>query len=419
MNPDKDEPDPNASRSTVQFSDCPSSSQLGPLRNVSTVNDPQSLLETPWWLILLLSLVIGPASPRLVFAQTVQWKSMGLRNVPIMDLLIDEKKTAVRGTDASSMTIYAITPTNVFVSHGDTSWYVFNNLSLDQDIECFSYPTNSGHGLLCSTEYGLMQSSPLGSDWDFISSGFGPERSVVSISVARSSPSTMYAITSEKNSNEVHDELLKTTNGGRAWFALQPLHRQTSPTSLYAVYVDPHQSTTIYASIEISDCSWLLKSTDGGTRWGEIQHLFGVTEILDVSFDPEAPNTVYFIGNAGRERGIYKSTDGLRSYERKMKSKRLFRLFIHPTNRQILYCLEWPHTIHYSTNAGERWSTVNTDGLNSKDVALSMAVDSHSTIYLGIATRGVFKSEQKNDNHLSSLKALGSILSVSPSGKGH
>ncbi len=419
MNPDKDEPDLNAWTSSVRFSDCLHfCPPLGRPKKVSRIARRLCLLVNPWWFTLFFTLFIGHESPDLVFAQTIEWKSMGLQNVPIIDLVVDERKPAVQGTDASSTTICAITPTNVYISHGDSSWYVLNNLSLDQDIACFSYPTNSGYGLLCSTEYGIMQSYPLGSEWEFIGSGFGAERSVVSMSVARSSPSFMYAITSENSSNGADDEIIKTNDRGKTWFALSTPPQQTSPTLLHGVYVDPHRSNTVYATVDEAGVPWVIKSTDGGARWNEIKHFHGVAQITDLCFDPEISNTVYFIGGTVHRGGIYKSTDGLRTYEQKMESKRLFRLFMHPTNRQILFGLELPHTIHYSTNAGERWSTVNTVGLNSKYVALSMAVDSHSTIYLGIAKHGVFRSEQKIGNHISSLKALGSIISVSTARRG-
>lgn len=414
MNPDKDETDSPASVSTIRFFRH-STRKQGPPSTVSIVAIRQSLLRTRWAFLLLVYLLIGHWPPHPALAQTVRWKSLGLRDVPIIDLVVDERNPDVQTGGGPSVLICAITPTSVFISRGDTSWYEFNN-SLSP-VECFPYTAHSNFGLLCATEHELMQSSPLGSDWDIIGSGFGSRRSVVSLSVARSSPEIIYAVTSEKNSSGSDDELLKTTNGGKRWFALRTLPRLTSPTSLHSVYVDPHRSTTIYASMEIAGFPWLLKSTDGGARWEEIRHFFGVREILELSFDPVVPDLVYFIGTAGREHGIYKSTDGLLTYECAMKAKRLFRLVVHPTNRQILYSLELPHTIHVSATAGESWSSVSTTGLPSKCVALSMTVDSHNTLYLGTAKHGVFSSEQKIGKHISSLKALGSTISVSAAGK--
>lgn len=414
MNPDKDEPDSPASVSTIRFSRHPSSKHV-PLGSVSAVAFRQSLLRSRWSCLLFVFLLMGHCSPHRALAQTVGWKSLGLQNVPIVDIVVDERNSDVRTGGGPVDLICAITPTNVFISRGDTSWYEFNYSP--SPVECFPYIAHSTFGLLCATEQELMQSSPLGSDWEIIGSGFGTRRSVVSLSVARSSPEIIYAVTSEKNSSGSDDELLKTTNGGRVWFALRTLPRLTTPTSLHSVYVDPHRSTTIYASIDVAGFPWLLKSTDGGARWEEIRHFFGVTEILDVSFDPVDPNIVYFIGNAGRKHGIYKSTDGLLTYECVMKAKRLLRLVMHPTNQQILYSLELPHTIHVSVNAGESWSSVGTTELPSKCVALSMTVDSHNTLYLGTAKHGVFSSEQKIEKHISSLKTLGSTISVSAAGK--
>lgn len=352
-------------------------------------------------------------STQTAFCQHEEWRNIGLKNVPVVDLVVDEKKSILHETNTASTTIYAVTPTNVYVSSGDTSWHVLNDISFSQDISCFDYATTSTYGILCACRYGLMQSFPLGSEWNIIGQASPIDRSVISVSVARSNPDMMFAVLSNDGPAAGDDELVKTTDSGETWFSVQTLPRYEYFISLHSVYVDPQHSNTVYATCDQAGVPWVIKSTDGGTRWFEIEHEKGLDEITDLYFDPTNSNIIYFIGGTVHRRAIYKSIDGLRTYNVKKECDRVYTLSISPTHRKIFYALALPHTVYCSTDAGETWTTLSMTGIDSSCVALTVAVDSHNTIYLGTAEHGIFMSERKRSKPAVSVKALSGITPVS------
>jgi hypothetical protein len=346
-------------------------------------------------------------------AQTVAWRAIGLRGVPVVSLLIEEKKVSFEEMAVASATVYAITPTDAYYSDRENSWAILNDVSVEQDNPFFSFSTTSGYGLISTSRYVLIRSYPLGSPWEAMGPGFKPNQEIISFAVARSRPEIMFVVLSNAGPDPEDDELAKTTDGGASWWFIHTLPRYERFLSLHDVYVNPRQSSVVYLTIDQGDVPWIIKSTDGGMCWCEIDHRNDVDEIVDLYFDPVRPCIVYFIGSSVQKRGIYKSTDGLATYTLKKRCDNILSLFIPTRDRQHIYALALPHTLLQSTDGGESWSTLSTVGLDSSAVVLSLAVDSHKAVYLGTAHHGIFKSERKKVDVRALEGTLGSISTIS------
>jgi len=219
-------------------------------------------------------------------------------------------------------------------------------------MTCFPVVVNQAQELICVSQYGIIQSAPLGSEWKFLSKGFGVDHSIISLSVSRSAPNIIYAVVADDEPEPSDGELIKSTDGGETWFPVGTLPRTEYFISLHEVYVDPKHSNIVYVIMEEAGVPWVFKSVDEGATWHSIEHRHSVGEITNLVFDPVNPNTVYFIGGAVHRHGIYKTTDGFQSYHLKISVNHLCTLTMHPRKRRHLYATAFPHSVLESTDAG-------------------------------------------------------------------
>jgi photosystem II stability/assembly factor-like uncharacterized protein len=140
---------------------------------------------------------------------------------------------------------------------------------------------------------------------------------ITAISVCESDPSTYWVATASGG-------LLKTTNNGTT-FRHQFDHEAT--VSIGDVCVAPSDKNVVWVGTgennprnSVSYGDGVYKSTDGGRTWHNmgLQHSFQVGKIL---IHPKDPDVVY-VGALGRlygpgeERGLFKTTDGGKSWQR-------------------------------------------------------------------------------------------------------
>jgi photosystem II stability/assembly factor-like uncharacterized protein len=144
----------------------------------------------------------------------------------------------------------------------------------------------------------------------------------------------------------------KTIDGGRVWL---PIFDSQPVASIGALAVAPSAPDTVYVGSGESTLrdsmgygNGMYKSTDAGRTWTHIG-LDETQHIGRVAVDPKNPNVVFVaaIGHlyqAHAERGVYKTTDGGRSWK-----KVLFRndsvgavdVVIDPANPQVIYASLW------------------------------------------------------------------------------
>jgi photosystem II stability/assembly factor-like uncharacterized protein len=142
--------------------------------------------------------------------------------------------------------------------------------------------------------------------------------------------------------------LRKSTDGGASWD-----YTGLSADGLYALVIDPTNSTTLYAGTN----SGVSMSTDGGATW----KIAGLTKmnVTLLAIDPVQPNVLY-----AATRGVYPDT-----------SRSLFK----------------------STDSGANWSPINNglgDVLDTHTPVNVLIIDPNHTnvLYVGTSGYGVFRS---------------------------
>ena len=206
----------------------------------------------------------------------------------------------------------------------------------------------------------------------------------------------------------------KTTDGGLNWkpvFDKQPVH------SIGALAIAPSEPEVVYAgtgesfirsNISIGNGIW--KSSDGGTNWEHLG-LKGTGRISRIVVHPENPDLVYVavLGHGytpQKERGIFKSTDGGKSWKQVLQideNTGASDLVMDPHNPRILFAGMWhlelkPWTrtsggpgggIYRSLDGGETWKKLEKNGLpkgNVGKIALAMTAAQTERIYALIET---------------------------------
>ena len=144
----------------------------------------------------------------------------------------------------------------------------------------------------------------------------------------------------------------KTDDAGRTWM---PVFDAESTGSIGAVAVAPSDPNTIYVGSgeglqrpDLSVGDGIYKSTDGGATWAHLGLRDG-QQIPAVIVDPHDPNRVFaaVLGHPygpNPERGVFRSMDGGRSWEKvlyKDENTGAFDVVFNPSNPQTLFAVLW------------------------------------------------------------------------------
>ncbi|HLH17859.1 MAG TPA: hypothetical protein VKX45_11590 [Bryobacteraceae bacterium] len=247
----------------------------------------------------------------------------------------------------------------------------------------------------------------------------GPERGgrVTAVTGVPSQPFTFYM-------GSTGGGVWKTTDAGHTWVnvtdAYLPLGSmgaievsQSNPDVVYA----GTGSSKIRSNVSIGRGIW--KSTDAGKTWA-FSGLRDVGQIATIRVDPGNPDIVYVAAQGNpfapnRERGVYKSTDGGKTWRNVLFVSDLCGaadLELQPGNPRVVFASMWhaqrkPWTIisgakeggiYKSTDAGETWTKLAgglPDGLFGRsNVAISAAKPDR--IYALIEAKpgaGLYRSE--------------------------
>lgn len=177
-----------------------------------------------------------------------------------------------------------------------------------------------------------------GGVWKSINSGtsFKPvfdkyTQSIGAIAIDQNHPDTVWVGTGEsdtRNSVSVGTGIYKTTDAGENW-QLMGLEKSER---ISRIIVDPKNSDTVYVAVpghlwDASEDRGLYKTTDGGKSWTRILYVNADTGCSDVVLDPQMPTIVYavtwqfrrqpyFFTSGGTGSGIQKSTDGGKTWKK-------------------------------------------------------------------------------------------------------
>ena len=175
----------------------------------------------------------------------------------------------------------------------------------------------------------------------------------------------------------------KTTNAGTTW---KPLTDNQPFYSTGCITIDPNNSSTIWLGTgenvggrHVGIGHGIYRSMDGGSSW-EDMGLKKSEHISKIIVHPDDSNVIWVavqgpLWSSGGERGLYKSTDGGKTWENKLEINEwtgVTDLVIDPTNPDVLYLASWqrhrnvaalmgggPGTaIYKSTDGGEQWNKI-------------------------------------------------------------
>jgi photosystem II stability/assembly factor-like uncharacterized protein len=214
----------------------------------------------------------------------------------------------------------------------------------------------------------------------------GPEGNrVTSVAGVAGDPNTYYA-------GAASGGLWKSTDGGIHW---EPVFDKQPVSSVGALAVAPNDPNVVYAGTgepftrsHISAGWGMFRSTDAGKTWSRAG-LENTGRIARIVVNPTNPDLVYaaslgFAYGPQPERGIYRSNDGGRNWDRVLfvnDSTGACDIVMDPTNPRILYAGFWQIEIHTwgrfsggagsgiwkSTDGGTTWKKL-AGGLPSKTV---------------------------------------------------
>lgn len=252
----------------------------------------------------------------------------------------------------------------------------------------------------------------------------GPNRGgrVTTVTGVPSQPRTFYMGVSSGG-------LFRTTDGGANWFPITDGKVPLGSTGSVAVAdADPN---VIYLGTgsddirsNVSTGRGVYKSADGGQTWA-FSGLYKTGQIGAVRIHPRDPNTVWVaaIGDAFKptnDRGVYKSTDGGKSWKRTLyvsDSTGAADLEVNPADPNIVYAWMWrgerkPWTIisgareggfYKSIDGGETWKKI-TNGLPTELVGkanLAVTAANPSRIYALVEAQpggGLYRSEDAGES---------------------
>ena len=158
--------------------------------------------------------------------------------------------------------------------------------------------------------------------------------SLGAVAVSQTDPNLVWVGTGEatsRNSVAWGDGVYKSIDGGKTW-----LHMGLPETMhIGKIVIDPKHPDTVYVGAlgrlwGSSPDRGLYKTTDGGVTWKKILFVDDKSGVIDIQMDPSNPNTLlvafwqrlrkaYDFASGGPGSGIYKTTDGGKSFHHLFK----------------------------------------------------------------------------------------------------
>ena len=221
----------------------------------------------------------------------------------------------------------------------------------------------------------------------------------------------------------------KTKNSGTTW---NPIFDDQSTYSIGCVTIDPNNAHTIWVGtgenvggrhVAIGDGIYV--SHDDGKSWKNMG-LKNSEHLSKIIVHPEDSNIIWVASQGplwtkGGERGVYKTTDGGKSWKRTLGDSEWIGatdLLIDPNNPDVLYAATWQRQrtvaaylgggpgsgLHKSTDGGDNWTKL-TQGIpksNLGKIGLAMSPFNSDVLYAAIeldrTKGGIYMSKNKGES---------------------
>jgi hypothetical protein len=298
--------------------------------------------------LTLSALAIDPVNPANLYAGTT---ASGLLKSTDGGLNWSESKMGVKFLQVLALAIDPINPTTIYASilvfdtgypegalyksiDGGEHWVSITEGMGNVSIGTIKIDPLTPRTIYADTEKGLIKSMDGGVHWQALNLGsFGPY--ISNLVMDPLTPATLYG-------TSVGNGVIKSTNGGEEWSkgnaGLTNLDLTTlvidpvTPTRLYtiswkgvfktidaamscsmvnsrpikngtiaALAIDPGAPATLYAAFYQmdTDSSKIIKSTDEGETWYEVDANTGTSYISSIVMDPATPTIIYLLTNDG------------------------------------------------------------------------------------------------------------------------
>ena len=177
-----------------------------------------------------------------------------------------------------------------------------------------------------TTGGGVWKTTDAGQHWENISDGFFSTGSVGAVAVSKSNPQVVYVGMGEHAPRGVMtshgDGVYKSTDGGKTWTHLGL--KETQHISRIVIHPDNPDVVYVAAQGQLygpNEERGVYRSTDGGKTWERTLYVNDLTGASELSMDLSNPQVLYAamwhhqrlpwqVVSGGPGSGLYKSTDG-------------------------------------------------------------------------------------------------------------
>ncbi len=234
---------------------------------------------------------------------------------------------------------------------------------------------------------GVWKTQDAGQRWVNISDGFFETGSVGAVAVSSSHPNVVYCGMGEHAPRGVMssygDGVYKSTDSGKTWKKMGLENTQ----HIARIIIHPDNPDIVYVAAQGALFGpnaerGVFKTTDGGSNWEKILYVNELTGASELSMDPTAPDILYAamwehqrtpfkVISGGPGSGLYKSTDGGRSWKQihngLPKEKGKMAIAVSPANPNRVYALIESDSdqdkggLFVSMDAGASWRMVSGD----------------------------------------------------------
>src|SRR5579864_1070651 len=209
-------------------------------------------------------------------------------------------------------------------------------------------PTNPSIVYLGAADGGVWKTTDGGQHWVPLTDT-QPSLSIGSLALDPNNPSTIYAGTGEPFTADSFPGvgILKSTDGGQTWTNIQGPFVNGH---IGGIAVDPNNSQNVLVAFE----GGVERSTDGGNTWTQVFN----TEPNRVLFDPKNPGVAY----GSDLSSVFKSTDSGATWTRILSENTADGLSSIALSGSTLYAFFDDSTLFKSTNAGATWTQIPAPG---------------------------------------------------------